>query len=71
VLGSKLLLCSPGVVMLTWCALPAQTKIKGGKKDEAGAMYEKWSKQQRRRIPVSGTLETKHSGFDASLADRC
>lgn len=44
---------------------------KKGKKDDSGALYERWSKQQKRRVPVTGTVEAKSARFDSGLADRC
>jgi hypothetical protein len=34
-------------------------------------MYERWSKQQKRRVPVTGTAETRASRFEPGMADRC
>jgi hypothetical protein len=34
-------------------------------------MYERWSKQQKRRVPVTGTAESRASRFEPGMADRC
>ena len=34
-------------------------------------MYERWSKQQKRRVPATGTAETRASRFEPGMADRC
>ena len=58
------------------CYVYLQTKVNGGKRgektgEETGALYERWSKQQKRRVPVTGAAEGRGATFDAGLADRC